>query len=70
MDEDEVDITMAETDPSGQIEKYTIQTGKRVKIPDNWLEFLDLDEGDDVIVKCEDDSVVIKEWNNDNLRDI
>lgn len=66
----DVEIPMSSKDHSGEIEKFTIQTGGRVKIPDEWLDYLDLNEGDDVIVACGDDSVTIIEWTKENLKEV
>lgn len=67
---DDVDIEVPEKDHSGDVEKFKIQTGSRVKIPQEWLNYLGLEVGDDIIVACEDDGILVKEWTRENLQEL
>jgi len=70
MNRDEVKIPMTEESQVGEVEKFKIQTGERVKIPDEFLEEHDLEQGSKVAVVCEEDGIKIIEWTLDNLQDL
>lgn len=70
MTDDEVEIPMTEQSMEGQVEKMSLQTGNRVKIPDDWNDFLGIEQGDDLAILCEEDSIRIFEWSLDKLSEL
>lgn len=69
-DENEVEIEMPEQDKEGHVEKFQLQTGNRVKIPDDWNEQLGLEEGDEIAVVCEEDRVVVMGWDLEKIKEL
>jgi len=70
-DGDEVpDIELKQSDSVGSIEQLTLQVGNRVKIPDEFINYLGLEEGDDVGVLCRNGSIVVIEWSIEKISEM
>lgn len=68
--EKDVTVEMPEQNYDGEIEKFTVQTNSRIKLPEEWLESLDLRIGDGVAVVHEGDHIKVFEWDRSKLTDI
>lgn len=61
-------MSEAEESMEGSIKTYTIQTGNRVKLPDDWVDDLGLEEGSEIILHHDGDSIKILENSVDNIQ--
>lgn len=56
-----------DSDPVGDMETRKLQSLGRVDVPDNFLEQIGVDEGDKILVICDEDSVKITEATKEKL---
>jgi bifunctional DNA-binding transcriptional regulator/antitoxin component of YhaV-PrlF toxin-antitoxin module len=70
MTDDAPDLRMNESDPVDEVEKYTLQTDSRVKIPEKWAHFLDIDEGDDMVLVCKEDKIIVAKWSLERIQEM
>lgn len=70
MDERDVTVEMPEQDYEGEIEKLTVQTNSRVKLPEQWLDSLGLEIGDEIAVVHDGDHVKILKWTRENVKEV
>ncbi len=60
-DKPQFEEIQGESDPEGDMETRKVQSLGRVDVPDEYLEYIGVDEGDKVLVICEENSVTITE---------
>jgi len=60
MDADDLVVDRNDEDRVGEVEMNNIQEQRRVVIPEGFLITLGMDVGDKVVVKCEEDGIVIR----------
>lgn len=58
-DKPEFEEISGESDPVGDMETRKVQSLGRVDVPDDYLEQIGVDEGDKVLVVCNEDGVEI-----------
>ena len=56
-----------EPDPVGDMETRKLQSLGRVDIPDEYLTQIDVDEGEKIMVICEEDEIIITKATKDKL---
>lgn len=65
--EQDVEIEMEQSDPSGDFETRKLQGDGRVSIPERFYDYLGIEEGDSIIVACKESGVQIMSQSLDNL---
>lgn len=66
-DEPKFEELKGDSDPVGDVETRKLQALGRVDIPDEYLEQIDTEEGDKILVICEEDQVIITEATKDKV---
>lgn len=61
MGDGEPEINLDKRDPVGEIEANTLQTDGRVSIPERFYRHLGIEEGQRVLVICEENKIEIME---------
>jgi bifunctional DNA-binding transcriptional regulator/antitoxin component of YhaV-PrlF toxin-antitoxin module len=59
MDKDDLIVDREEVDRTGEVEMNKIQEQRRIVIPDGFMATLEMEVGDKVVVKCQDNSIKI-----------
>jgi len=68
MDDADIEIDMSEPDYEGSVRELTLQVKSRVKIPQEWLDSLDMEESEKVLVIHDGDHVKVARWNRENVK--
>lgn len=67
MTEEEPQIDLDKRDRTGEVEMNTLQTDGRVSIPERFYRFLGIEEGQRVLIICEEDRIEIMKGSKDNI---